>query len=178
MFLTGIFTACFVLLFRLWKKPLNRRLWLVFVFFALIVSFILSVVSVWSVWNPSITNWDFYGGEFNGSLPWSKLSYPFHMSVYHTPFVRLLYDGINIRGEVAFNIFLTTAKVGQINGTFTYPPIFGRTSLSYSINFPFFNSGAAFFAFLTIFFFFFNMIGALLALALLFALEKRKRLSA
>jgi len=171
--LVFILITCFALFFRLRNGNLNKKSWTVVVSFALLVSFILAFVSVWSVWTPNTTNWDFHGGEFNGYIPWSMLSFPLRMSVYHTPFVRLLYDGNSISGNVSFNVFLTNTKVIEFTGVFRYAPMFGKVPLLYSINFPFFNSGEAFFVFLTVFFALFNFVGALLGFVVATALKKR-----
>jgi hypothetical protein len=81
---------------------------------------------------------------------------------------------MRIRGNASFNIFLANLKVMQINGTFTYPPVFGKVPLSYSLNFPLFNSGETFFVFLAVFFTLLNIAGALLGLALTSTLKRIK----
>jgi len=177
MLLAFVLVVCFTLPFLLWKQMLDRREWAIIVAFVSLLSLLLSFISVWSVWTPYVTNLDFHGGEFDGYLPWSKLSYPFYLSVYHTPFIRLLYDGMYITGDVSFSIFLTNAKAMEVNGTFSYPPVFGRAPLSYSLNFPLFNSGETFFTFLLTLFTFFNIIGAMLGILLAYTLAKKERLS-
>jgi hypothetical protein len=172
--LTLALVICFTLLFQSWRRKLNRKGWAVIAIFAFSVSVILASVSVWSVWTPYTTNWNFHGGESDGIFPLSKLSYPLCLSVYHTPFIHLLYDGMHISGDVSFSFFLMNAKVTVINGTFSYPPVFGEVQLSYSIDFPLFNNGETFFIFLLSLFTIFNMIGALIGIALANILPKKR----
>jgi len=65
-------------------------------------------------------------------------------------------------------------KITVINGTFSYPPIFGEVRLSYSIDFPLFNNGETFFIFLLSLFTIFNMIGALIGIAIANILPKKR----
>ncbi len=174
MLLAFLLTVCFALLLLLWRKRINRIGWAVLVAFAFLVSLLLAFVSVCSVWTPYVTNLDFHGGEFDGYFPWSKLSYPVYVSVYHTPFVRLLYDGYRISGNASYTIFLIDAEVMKVSGTFSYPPIFGRVRLSYHINFPLFNNGETFFIFLLTMFTLFNIIGTTLGLILTYKVLKRE----
>jgi hypothetical protein len=158
--------------FTPWKRTMSTRDWgavgvLAFLFILLIAS-----ISVCSVWTPYVTNWDFHGGEFDGQLPWSKLSYPFYLSVYHTPFVRLLYNGQRISGNVYFSIFTANMTVMEVDGTFSFPPVFGRVPLSYSLNFPF-STGYSFFVFLLFLFTLLNAIGALLATGIAYVIATR-----
>lgn len=174
MLLAFVLVACFALLFQLWRRKFSRRAWAVVATFAFLVSLLPAFVSIWSVWTPYTTNLNFHGGEFDGYFPWSKLSYPLCLNVYHTPFIRLLYDGIRISGDVSFSMFLTNTGVMVVNGTFSYPPVFGEIPLSYSLNFPFFNNGETFFIFLLALFTTFNMIGALVGIALVNTLAKKR----
>jgi hypothetical protein len=144
----------------------------------MLMSIILAFISIWSVWTPFITNhnhYEIYSGEFNGYFPWSRLSYPLYISVYHTPFIHLHYDGIRILGNVVFKFFLVNVKVMEVRGEFYYPPVMGITQLHYSLNFPFFNDGEKFFIFLLIIFTFLNIIGTLLALALTYVFLERRQ---
>lgn len=173
MLLSFVLTFCFALSFWLWRKKLSRRNFSLVVTFAFLVSLLLGFITIWSVWTPYVTNLDFHGDEFDGYFPWSKLSYPLHLSVYHTPFALLLYDGSYISGNVSFAILVANAKVMKVDGTFRYPPVFGRVPLPYSLNFPFFDSGEKFFIFLLILFTVFNIIGALIGIASAYTIIKR-----
>jgi hypothetical protein len=155
---------------------LSRMDWALVAAFASLLSLLLSFISVWSVWTPYTTNLDFHGGEFDGCFPWSKLSYPFSLSVNHTPFAHLLYDGMRISGSVSFGIYLINAKAVEVNGRFSYPPVFGKVPLSYSLNFPLFNDGETFFIFLLILFTFFNIVGAILGILVAYTFVKKKHL--
>ena len=174
MLLTLALVVCFILPFQSWRRKLSRRDWAVVAAFAFLVSLILAFVSVWSVWTPCTTNLNFHGGEFDGYFPWSKLSYPLCLSAYHTPLIRLLYDGMRISGDVSFSFFLTNTKVMEVNGTFSYPPIFGEVPLSYSLDFPLFNNGETFFIFMLTLFTILNMIGASIGIALANTLAKKR----
>jgi hypothetical protein len=174
MLLAFVLVVCFTLPFWLWRRKFSRIDWAVVVAFASVVSLLLAFFSIWSVWTPYITNWDFHDGEFNGYFPWSKLSYPLHLSVYHTPFIHLLYDGVSISGNASFTILIANAKVMKVNGTFNFLPVFGRVPLSYSLNFPLFNNKETFFIFLLTLFTILNMIGALVGIALANTLAKKK----
>jgi hypothetical protein len=177
VFLVFVLAVCFTLPLFLWKKRLSTVDWALVAAFASLLSLLLSFISVWSVWTPYTTNLDFHGGEFDGYFPWSKLSYPFYLSVYHTPFARLLYDGMHISGSVSIDIYLINAKAVEVNGKFSYPPVFGKVPLSYSLNLPLFNNGETFFIFLLILFTFFNTVGAILGILVAHTFVKKKHLS-
>jgi hypothetical protein len=162
MLLVFVLTLCATLAFNPWKRAFSTRGWAAVGVLAFLSLLLVASISVCSVWTPYVTNWDFHGGEYDGQLPWSMLSYPFYLSVYHTPFVRLLYNGLRISGNVSFSIFTVNMRVMKIDGTFSFPPVFGRVPLSYSLNFPF-STGYAFFVFLLFLFTLLNVIGALLA---------------
>lgn len=177
MLLALVLTFCFTLPFWFWRKKFSRRNWAVVIVFAFLVSLLLAFISIWSVWTPYVTNLDFHGGEFDGYSPWAKLSYPMYLCVYHTPFIRLLYDGRSISGNVSFTIFITNAKIIEVNGTFSYPPVLGEVPLSYSLNFPLFNDGKTFFIFLLTLFATFNIIGALVGIAIAIACKKERHIT-
>jgi hypothetical protein len=178
MLLAFALVFCFTLPFWLWRKEFSRRNWLVVVAFAFFVSLLLACASIWSVLKPNASNVDFHDGEFDGYFPLSKLSYPIYMSVYHTPFERLLYDGIFLSGNVSFTIFITNAKVMEVNGTFHYEHFeLTRIPLFYSLDFPLFNDLQRFFLFLLILFTLFNVMGALIGIVSAHTLVKRYKLS-
>lgn len=163
--------------FLYWRKAFTRRFWTVTIVLVSIFSLFIAFVSVWSVWTPYPTSWDLgnYGGEFGGFFPWSKLSYPICLSVYHTPFDQLTFDQLNriAYGQVRFNIFLATAKTLQVNGTFDYfYAVMGPMPLYYHIDFPLFSSAENFFIFLVALFTFFNIFVASLGIILARTLQK------
>lgn len=172
MLLVFVLSLCGTLAFTFWKGAFSAKGWATIGVLAILSSLLITSISVWSVWTPYVTNWDFHGGEFDGQLPWSKLSYPFCLSVYHTPFVRLLYDGNRISGNVSFSIFTVNIRIMKVDGTFSYPAVFGEVPLSYSLNFPF-NTGYAFFVFLLFSFTLLNVIGALLAAGVAYTIASR-----
>jgi hypothetical protein len=173
MLIAFVLTFCLALPLGFWRRKFSGRSWTIIVALALMLSLLLAFLSVWSVWTPYVTNWSFHGGEYEGEPPWCKLSYPLHLNVYHTPFARLLYDGRSISGDASFSIFLFNAKMLEVNGTFTYPPVFGEVPLGYSLNFPFFNNGEKFFIFLLAAFTLLNFVASLLGVALTYVALKR-----
>jgi hypothetical protein len=162
--------------FLLRRVTFSRKIWAEVSALALSASLVLSFISIWSVWTPYISNEDFHGGEFEGYFPFSKLSYPLYLSVYHTPFAQLLYDGMSISGNASFSTFLTSFKVLEVGGRFSYSPIYGRSHLQYSLDFPLFNNGATFFLFMLAFFTVLNTVGAALGILLTYALAKKDTL--
>jgi hypothetical protein len=118
----------------------------------------------------------FRGGDFDGYFPWSRLSYPLHLSVYHTPFIQLLYDGMQVSGDASFTSFLVDLNVIKVDGEFTFAPVFGEAPLHYSLNFPLFNSGERFFIFLLTLFTLFNLVGGALGILIASRLLKRESL--
>jgi hypothetical protein len=166
-------------LFLQYRKVLSRRVWTVVVVLACVSSLVVAFVSLWNVWTPYPTSWDLghsCNGEFDGFFPWSRLSYPLCLSVYHTPFNQLTFDRLSgvAQGQVRFSIFLANAKAVEVNGTFGYPYfIMGFMPLSYHIDFPFFSSAERFFVFLLTLFALFNIVGALLGVTLANMLYKR-----
>ncbi len=169
-----IIIVCFTFPFLFLKKTSGRKDWIIVVSLAFLFSLLLAFVSIWSVWTPSITNQDFHRGEFDGYFPLSRLSYPLHMSVYHEQYAQIALRGVPVTGSVSFNLFLADTKVSIVNGLFSYPHVSGRIPLFYFLDFPFFNTGETFFIFLLTLFTTFNIIGALLGIALVYTLAKRR----
>ena len=166
-----------------WKKAFNRRRWAITIVIVLLFSLFLASASVSSVWVPhALSDNVFYQqnvhGEYGGMYPWSELSYPFYLSVYHTPFENLTFRGDYAYGQVRFTIAFAGANVAQINGTFWYfYPIMGPSPLQYNIDFLFHDS-VEFFAFLLVLYTIFNFIGALVGIGLAYALHGVRRTGA
>lgn len=171
--LAFIIIFCFTFPFLFLKKTFRRRDWIIVVALTFLFSLLLAFISIRSVWTPSITNQDFRRGEFDGYFPLSRLSYPLHMSVYHEQYAQIALRGMPVTGSVSFNMFLADTKVSIVNGIFSYPRVSGRMPLFYFLDFPFFNTGETFFIFLLTLFTIFNIIGALLGIALVYTLVKR-----
>jgi len=176
MIVTFALTACFSFLFWLRRKMFNRKDWTVVVAFSFLVSLVLAFISVWNVWTPYVTNLTFHGGDFDGCFPWSSFSYPLHLSVYHTPFIQLLYNGMQVSGNASFTLFLVNLNVIKVDGEFTFAPVYGEVPLHYSLNFPLFNSGERFVIFLLTLFALFNLVGAALGILITSKLLKRESL--
>lgn len=136
------------------------------------LSVLISIFSVWSVHRPYTTNYTVKWGENEGAFPESKLSYPFYVTVYHSPVVYHPYLGYQISGRVLFKIFLTGTEIEEISGTFTYAAVYGEAPLHYFLNFPIFNTGESFFYFLLLLFTLLNLFGAFLGVVLAYLAKK------
>jgi hypothetical protein len=132
-------------------------------------------LSLWIVWTPLITSLTYHDGEYQGIPPLNKLSYPFFLSVYHTPHLDLRCDK-GCSGIVSFKIFFAIIKICEINGSFSYPSAFGEFPLNYKINLPFFETKEKFFAFLLATFTTINLAGAAIGI-LTYSTVKRIRKS-
>ncbi|MGB9740529.1 MAG: hypothetical protein ACPLW5_02050 [Candidatus Bathyarchaeales archaeon] len=130
-------------------------------------------LSLWIVWTPFVTNLTYHDDEYQGTPPLNKLSYPFFFSVYHTPHLYLRCDK-GCSGIVSFKIFFANVKVCEINGSFSFPPIFGEASLNYQIDLPFFETKEKIFTFLLAMFTLFNSTGAAIGV-LIYSTVKRIR---
>jgi hypothetical protein len=178
MLLTFVAILVFTFAFLQWRKTFGRRVWTVVVVLACMFSLFLAFVSLWNVWTPYPTSWDLgqsYDGEFEGFFPWSKLSYPLYLNVYHTPFNQLTFDQLSgtAHGQVRFSIFLANAKTIEVNGTFWYIyAVMGPEPLYYHIDFPLSSYAEPFFVFLLTLFTFFNIVGASLGIILARILHK------
>jgi hypothetical protein len=152
------------------RKVFGRRDWAVTIVLVCVISLFIAYVSLSTVWVPKPLSLDVLAagrnslGESEGAFPWSKLSYPLYLSVYHTPFEQLtLADGF-AHGQVRFSIFFAGVKILAVNGTFSYFAwVYGSMPLYYSIDFLFSNS-YDFFCFLLFTFTYFNIVGALLGI--------------
>jgi len=167
----------FTFAFLWWRKVFRRRVWMVVVVLAFVLSLFLAYVSVSSVWTPHPLSSDVFPernapSEYEGVFPWSRLSYPLYLNVYHTPFDQLTWVYPLAYGQVRFSMFFASAKILVVNGTFSYLAYaMGPMPLSYNIDFLFSHS-RDFFYFLLAMVTFFNIIGSLLGIILAKTLHK------
>jgi hypothetical protein len=179
--LLALFT-CFVFAFAnlQLRRTFSKRRWVTALILALVFSLFLAYFSVSSVWIPHGLSDDVFRqqnevGEYAGTFPWSQLSYPLSLSVYHTPFENLTYEGQYAYGQVRFSTLFAGTNILRTDGTYWYfYPIMGASPLQYNINF-FFSEPFQFFGYLLVFFTIFNLIGALLGLSLAYAIVKRRK---
>jgi hypothetical protein len=160
----------------LWRKTAStREVWAKVSALTILASLALSFLSICSVWTPYISNMSVHDGEFNGLLPFSKLSYPMYLTVYHTPLNLRLFDGGSLSGNASFRILLTDFKVMEVRGSFGYAAIYGRSHLVYSLDFPAFNNGLVFFLFMLALFTVQNIIGTVLGILLAHTCSSQER---
>jgi len=159
MLFTCIITAGIILPYWYRRKCGGRRFWTTLIAYLTLISMFFAFLSLWIVWTPLLTNLTYHDGEYQGTPPLNKLSYPFFLSVYHTPHLDLRCDK-GCSGIASFKIFFANIKVCEINGSFSYPPVFGEAPLNYKINLPFFETKEKFFAFLLATFTLINFAGA------------------
>jgi hypothetical protein len=147
---------------------------------ALVFSLFLAYFSVSSVWIPyglsdDVLHQQNEFGEYAGTYPWCKLSYPLTLSVYHTPFENLTLINYDAYGSVRFSILLAGTNILRINGIYWYfYPVMGPMPLQYNINF-LFSDPLQFFCYLLFLFTLFNFAGALLGISLAYAIEKKRK---
>lgn len=160
----AVFTAVFLLL----RKP-SRITWIELAVLACAFSLLLAFVSVSTVWVPH-PNSDqlFYVqntlGEYEGDFPLSKLSYPFYLNVYHTPFEQVTFTGNLAYGKAFLSVFFDGTRILGVNGTYSYfYPVMGGVPLYYSLNFVFSDSDS-FYYFLLVSFTFVNAVGAFIGI--------------
>jgi len=175
----AIFLVLFLVLLH-WKRVFRRRTWVLFAAAVLAISFFLAYVSVLTVWDPHPLSDDVSRnqdarGEYGGPFPWSKLSYPLFLNVYHTPFSERKISGLSYHGEAHFSILLVNAKVMVVNSTFSYAAYFmGPMPLNY-INDFLLQHSPEFFVFLIELFASLNVAGAVLGILLAKTLQKAIR---
>lgn len=104
----------------------------------------------------------------------AKLSYPFYLNVYHTPFEHVAFIGNIGQGNASFSVFFDGARILEINGTFLYALVMGPSPLSYIIDFVFSDSDS-FCYFLLVSFTLVNAVGAFLGIVVGKVLAKRVR---
>lgn len=177
MLLAFVVLFVFTFIFLKCKKAFGRRIWTVFIVLACVLSLFFAYVSVSSVWTPEpLSNDVFRGqnalGENEGAFPWSKLSYPLYLIVYHTPFEQLTFESPFAYGQVRLSMFFANAKTLAVNGTFSYRTnVIGSMPLFYVIDF-LFSYSYDFFCFLLAIVTLFNIFGALLGIISAKALHK------
>ncbi len=152
-------------------KTLKRRILLVAAI-AVVACVFLTFISVSNVWTPNpLSDAVFRAqnsfGEYEGVFPWSKLSYPLYLNVYHTSFENLTFTytpHLTGNGEARFSIFFANTKILVVGANYSYfAAAVGSMPLYYRIDFPFSNS-TDFFAFLMTIFGLFNILGAVLGI--------------
>jgi hypothetical protein len=158
----------------LWQqKVFKRRVWTTVVVFAFLFALFLAYLSVSTVWTPHPLSDDVFReqnafGEYEGVFPFSRLSYPLYLSVYHTPFSSLTFNETSgiASGQVRFSVLFAGEKIIVVDGVFHYfYPVFGPMPLYYKIDF-IFSDSPEFFDFPVATFTLFNIIGALLGIIL------------
>lgn len=178
MLLTFIITLYVTQRF-LWRRTTStREVWAKISALTILASLTLSFLSICSAWTPYVSNMSVHDGEFDGFLPFSKLSYPMYMTVYHTPLNQRLFDGGSLSGNASFCILFAGFKVVEVRGRFGYAAILGMSRLVYSLDFPAFNNGLIFFLFMLALFTVQDIIGAVLGIlstCVLVALKKRRK---
>jgi len=173
---------CFVFAFPILhrRRRFGKRGWITTLVLALVLSLFLAYFSISSVWIPHGLSDDIFHqqselGEYAGTFPWSELSYPLSLSVYHTPFQNLTYQYPYAYGQVRFSTQFAGMNILQTEGRYWYfYPVFGPMPLQYNINF-LFSDPFQFFGYLLALFTIFNFVGALLGLSLAYAIEKRRK---
>jgi hypothetical protein len=141
-----------------------------FILLACATSSLFAYVSVASVWEPHpLSDYVFAQqnalGEYEGTFPSSKLSYPLNLRVYHTPFNSLIFEENDIAyGQVYFSVLLADAEVIGVDGDFSFfYGVYGPMPLQYKIDF-FFSDSPEFFGFLVALHSFVNIVGALVGI--------------
>jgi len=172
--------VCFVFTFAIlhWRRTFGRGGWMTPLVLALVFSLFLAYFSVSSVWIPHGLSDDvFYQqnklGEYAGAFPWSRLSYPLSLSVYHPPFENLTLEYPYAYGQVRFSTLFADIGILRTNGTYWYYyPVMGAMPLQYDTSFPF-SEPLQFFGYLLVLFTLFNFVGAFLGISLANAIEKK-----
>ncbi len=77
MLFVYIITACVILPYWYRKRCGSRRFWITLIAYLLLISMFFAFLSLWVIWTPSITNLTYHDGEYQGTPPLNKLSYPF-----------------------------------------------------------------------------------------------------
>jgi hypothetical protein len=161
------------------EKALSKKEWTIFIVLACLTSLLIAYVSVTSVWVPHPLSDTVFRqqnalGEYEGMFPFSKLSYPLYLRLYHTPFISLLFEeNGTAHGQVYFSLFLADAKIIGVSGVFWYfYQVMGSMPFYYKIDF-LFSDSPEFFSFLVALYTFFNAIGALLGIILARTLHEK-----
>lgn len=175
MLLAFVATACAMLFVSLGNGVFTKKIWTAIVVFSLFFPLVVSYASTIDVWSPNTTILNIHYGTYEGTPVLSKLSFPFYLSVYHTPLAQHTYDGVAFSGNAFFHIILVSVKVLDVHGKFSYNPVFWDRQSSYSIEFPPFNSGERFFALLVILLTIFNIAGSVLGIVIPYEVLRRRR---
>lgn len=173
--------TCFVFAFTipLCRGPFRKKSWTTALVLALVFSLFLAFFSVSSVWIPyglsdNVLHQQNQLGEYAGTFPWSELSYPLTLSVYHTPFENLTLIYYEAYGNASFSTLFAGTYILRTSGTYWYfYAVMGPMPLHYNINFVF-SDPLQFFHYLLVLFTLFNFAGALLGISLAYMIERRK----
>jgi len=175
MLFVCIITASVILPYWYLRKRGGRRFWTTLIGYLIVISMFVAFLSLWIVWTPFVTNITYHDGEYQGTPPLNRLSYPFFLSVYHTPHLYVRCDK-GCSGIVSFKIFFTNIKVCEINGSFSYPPVFGEVPLNYKINVPLFETKEKFSIFLLATFTLFNMTGTAIGILTYLTIKRIRKI--
>jgi hypothetical protein len=179
VFLTLIMCFVFTIILLEWKGGFSRIVWMAIIIFSLAFSLAVANISVSNVWMPVQTRFDVYVkqnslGEYEGTFPWARFSYPLSLNVYHTPSSQLTSNGSYHYGEMHFKVLLASMNFFQVNGTFSEQVSGSFTPLPFEYNISFIYSDPnEFHSFLIAVFMFSNVIGALIGTIMACALHKR-----
>jgi hypothetical protein len=173
--------TCFIFAFAIlqWRGPFCKKSWVTAIVLALVFSLFLAFFSVSSVWIPyglsdNVLHQQNTVGEYAGTFPWSELSYPLTLSVYHTPFENLTLIHFDAYGQASFSMLFAGTDILRTNGTYWYfTAVMGPMPLHYNINFVF-SDPLQFFDYLLVLFTLFNFAGALLGISLAYMIERLK----
>jgi hypothetical protein len=170
MILSFVMFLFFTFAFLFNGRLVRKKVWTVIVVLVCMLSLFLAWVSVSSAWTPDPTSYELKFGETEGVFPWAKLSYPLYLSVYHSQTTWI--DPV-AQGQVQINVFFVNAKITGANGTFWfYGGVFGFMPVYYQFDFIFSNPDT-FFDFLLALFTLFNIVGALLGIAVAKMIRRR-----
>ena len=149
------------------KKKLVRKHWLMLFSFGLVFTFLVSFVSVWSVWSPykrSDSLNEYWETKYSGA---SSLSYPLELSVYVAPLPNRNFTAMQ---NISFDVSVANQNVLETNGTLSFDigtALIGNPALlSYQLGPPFYSDAIGFFGFLLFLFVLFNMVGFAFGLVL------------
>jgi disulfide bond formation protein DsbB len=155
------------------KKKLLRKHWYMLFSLGFVLAFIVSFVSVWSVWSPyerSDSLHEYWETKYSGA---SSLSYPLELSVYVVPLPVRNFTAVQ---NISFDVSVANQKVLETNGTLSFDigtALIGNPApLSYQLGPPFHSDAIYFFGFLLFLFTLFNMVAAALGLILAYVVSR------
>jgi hypothetical protein len=155
--------------FLVWRKAVGRKTWIAIIVLAMLFSLFVAYISVANVWTPGQLSDDVFRkqndyGEFSGTLPWSRFSYPLSLMVFQTPFVQLTYDYPYAYGKAEWTISFADFSLVHVKGNYSYYyPIMGPSPLHYQID-NVFSHSFGFFESLVWLFTIFNFAAAVVAI--------------